>query len=652
MSINPSSKPTTNAKPVTLVLDNFSGGLNTNELNLMALDETELSSIINWKFKKTNRGVKLKSRSGLLKSSLNAPANGSINDLFHFVSSSGTAYWLAVADSDLNYLNAGAFTKIGDLSSTRGRMCRFNNKLIVADGGILKYWDGQSFGNLTDIGIATSNILIDGLDNLNPAGDIVAMTNGGVGRVAQFFTTPAFSGTATLSSISVKLIRAVTGTCTGNITAVLYASNGSTVIETSSTTLDPASVYADMLRTYTFTFTTALSPSTSYHLAILWGGGGDGTIGVGYLSGANANLNGYLKYYDGLWTSLLTNDVVIKIELIVTAPYASFVIQKQNRIYCNDNIHPNWLWYCNVNDPNDWSTANGGGYLIFDGHYKINGAFSFYGDIYIFADNPKAIYLLTGDTPAEYTAKKIFDGVTAESQDSIQSVGGDLIFKDSRGIYSLRTMQKYGDVEQGMISKKVNNYITLYTGNFSTNNLEDSQYWFSAGYIAGPSSSVFVFDLEIGAWTTYDFNVSSTANNNKITAMANMNGTIALGMYDGNLYYLNETATQDNSRDFTLSLTTGWHDLFTHMAKKASYVDCVLSGKQAGTYTLTIYNNFSGTAIETLTMNQFYTIFQNINHLSFEFEQVKFMISGLSSIGGSHWLDRILLECAILSRVT
>ena len=112
MSINPSSKPTTNAKPVTLVLDNFSGGLNADETNFMALDETELSTIVNWKYKKSNRGIKLKSRGGLVKSSTATPANAQINDLFYYVSTAGTAYYLAVADSDLNYLNAGAFTKI------------------------------------------------------------------------------------------------------------------------------------------------------------------------------------------------------------------------------------------------------------------------------------------------------------------------------------------------------------------------------------------------------------------------------------------------------------------------------------------------------------------------------------------------------------
>jgi hypothetical protein len=252
---------------------------------------------------------------------------------------------------------------------------------------------------------------------------------------------------------------------------------------------------------------------------------------------------------------------------------------------------------------------------------------------------------MSGDSPLEYSVKKLFTDVTAISQDAVQNVGIDLLFVDSRGLISMRTMREYGDIEKSIVSRDINNtYLIPYSSQITAKVEMDNQFWMTIS-----TNKVAVFDVEVGAWTIYQFELGTGI---IPTSFGIINGVTYLGASDGNLYYLDYTKKQDNATNFSLLATTGWIDLGLLMAKKASFIDVVLSAPATGTYTLTVYKNLSGTAAKTLTLTQLYSAYHNVNNLSMEFNQIKFSIGGLTSSTGPHWLDRIVLECSILSRVT
>lgn len=655
MPISKSLKPSTQANPGTLIWNDFSGGLNADHAAWpLALAENELSDILNYKYVRQGNLVKLKSRDGLTHYSTAGGAGGAIKDIFYFSTTSGAVYVVVVADSDLMRTTTYAgevFTKIGDLASTRGRMCQFNDKLIVADGGILKFWDGTTFSTLVD---SANGSLLDSLKSYSSY-SYVPLFNGAYIRAAQYFTTQAWGAeTKTLVSMTVKLKKV--GSPTGNITAKIYASDGTTVVETSSTTLDSATVATDYTE-YSFVFTGAVSSSTTYYFALLYNGG-DASNYVAVLTTTVAGVIGDTYTYAASWSIVTPSDLIIKISSTSTAPSATFVIQKQNRIYCNDVLHPNWLWFCNANDPNDWSTVNGGGKIIFDGHYQLNGAFVWNNAIYVFADYPRAIYKLTGDSPDEYTiADDPWRGVTAVSQDVIQDVGPDLIFEDTRGIMSLKTIIQTGDVEKSIISRdKVNNtYVTpnwVCPGGYSVpctpisgKTISDTQYWFTNWH----SGYLIIYDQELSIWTRFQLGVVPTA-------FTTIGGVTYIGTSSGDIYYLDETKNQDNGTDFNLIALTNWHDLYVLQEKDLRFVDSVLISASQETYDLEIYLNLSTTVKKTLSLVSLSQngAFQspycgNLNEVNFNFKQIQAKVTNVVSGTGPHWLDRIVVEAAILS---
>jgi hypothetical protein len=649
-------KPASGPRPVTLTLPDFSGGLNADQAAYpLALAENELMDILNFKYVKTPKGVKLRSRDGITKVTNVAPFPGAVLGIYGFTSSVGASYILAVANQDLNYLDSGTYTKIGDLSAINQiRFCTFDDKLIVNDGyTCLKYWDGSTFGVLRD----DYGYLINNIDLTPLSSDAnLYMYSGSKVRIAQHLTLPLWGVGVdlTVTEISVKLKK--TGSPTGNVTCVIYAANGSTVVSTSSTTVNSASLTTDWV-SYPFTFSIALSPNTAYYISINYGGG-DSSNYVSIHNGTtwgtpSGAISGVGAYYDSSWHDHASADLLIRIAPN-TAPYGMFVIQKRDRIYCVDYNNLNWLRYCNAGDPNDWSTEDGGGYIIFDGHRMINGLAIFYDEIYVFCIHPKAIYRLSGDSPEEYSVKKLFDDVTAISHDTIQNVGNDLLFVDSRGVISLKTILQYGEIEKSIISKSINNtYIlpNVTSLSYATKCVSDNQYWLSV-----TSTIIAVYDLEIGGWTLFSFELGSAVT---IYSLGLINGDTYIGASSGHLYYLDYTKDQDSGTDFSLMAKTGWLDFNTLMVKTGRFADSLLISAIGETYDLEIYKDFNSlTPVKTLSQvslsqnGAYHSPYcGNLNEVNFNFNQVMFKLTNIASGQGPYWLDRIVFEANILGRL-
>lgn len=651
MSLTQSRKPSTQPGPVTFAWDDFSGGLNADHAAYpLALNDNELVDILNYRYVRKGMKIKLRSRPGLVLYNTAGVAGGAINDIFFFMDSSLTEHRCVVADSDLKYINgSGSFTKIGDLSSTRGRMCHFNNKLIIADSGVLKFYDGTSFGPLIDLGT------VDIIDSLSGSYTTARDTNYDLYnlskvRAAQRLTTQDWgTETKTLSSVTFRLKK--TGAPTGNITSVIYASDGTTVVETSSTTLDITTLTTSYVD-YSFTFSGTIAANTVYYFTVLYSGGDSGKY-LSVKANAYIGMNGDVYFYVSSWTSATPYDLYLKITVTATAPSASFAISKQNRIYCNDILHPNWFRYCAVNDPNDWSTSDNAGYIIFDAHTYLLGAAVFYDDIYIFAGNPSAIYKLTGNSPDEYMVKLMWNDLTSYSNDVIEDVGSDLMFKDPKGIYSLRTMEKYGDIEKGIVSKDTvnNTYITPYTSQIA-GKLNSDNYLL----LTTADNYLVAYDQELGIWTRWQMELGTG-----VTPTAfglNFNGDAVLGDSAGNLYYFSKAAVADNGTAFSLLAKPAWTDFGTLLEKDARFADSVMISANQETYDLELYINFNNTTpiktINTVSLSQNGAYETpgcgHLTEVNFNFKQIMPKLTNISSATGSHWLDRIVIEANILQR--
>lgn len=584
MPLAPSPKPSTQPRPVTWAWDDFSGGYSpdNNTLPLSKYSNTLLDSQ-NFKYIRSGDKIKLITREGLVLMSSGFVAGGEIYDIFYYIDASGNAYECVSADSDLKYRSSSSFVKIGDLASTRARMCRLDDKLIIADGGTLKYWDGTTYGEFSDNYCSA----IDYLDLALESGLNLKSTGA---------TRAAYHGTIS-ANYTIKSIKAViykTGSPTGNAVAKIYASDGTTVAGTSGN-LDVSTIIAGVPGgTYTFTFATSVSltSGSAYYFSIEYSGGDDSnyiTLGL-----KMDTFTGLEYYQSAAWNA--QSDLIPIMAVYNTAPVATFAISKKNRVYCNNTSYPNRLYYSNTNDPNDWSTVNGSGFIIFDGHYQLNGVYPFYDDIYVFVDYPKAVYRITGDSPDEYVVKLMWRDITAENQDVIQDVGSDLFFKDAQGVISLRTMEKYGDIEKANISKDSVQRTWLYDTAtwFTGKNISDNHY-----YIGGNTSYAVVFDQEFGIWTYYKFELGTGVS---VTAYGMMGGRTYLGTSDGKLYWLAYYATQDNTTDYTAVCSVPWTDLGTLLEKDARMIDCVMSSASQETYDLDIYINNSTTAIKRLPL--------------------------------------------------
>jgi len=73
--------------------------------------------------------------------------------------------------------------------------------------------------------------------------------------------------------------------------------------------------------------------------------------------------------------------------------------------------------------------------------------------LYIFCEN--SIYKLTGNTSADFAIEPVTKSIGCIGHDTIQEVGGDLIFLSTDGFRSIAATERIGDVELGLLSKLI-----------------------------------------------------------------------------------------------------------------------------------------------------------------------------------------------------
>jgi len=128
----------------------------------------------------------------------------------------------------------------------------------------------------------------------------------------------------------------------------------------------------------------------------------------------------------------------------------AFGIIHENRLVTSgDTSNPNTVFYSEANDIDDF--GNGGSVTLED---KVVGLKSFRGDIIIFCED--SIHKLININDSNNVAVvPITKQVGCLSGDSIQEIGGDLVFLAPDGIRTLAATEKIGDTELGSVSRQI-----------------------------------------------------------------------------------------------------------------------------------------------------------------------------------------------------
>lgn len=477
------------AKPV--VLDDFRFGLNT-AVSPRNITERELSMCINIKVLPLGG---LETREGLTRYTTSALANAASHIAYYPLEASlGEARefedtddrgwkdtadrgWIrAVApstaadelivtqpDNKLYYLNTNKAPVLITTLEADATIIPFGDVALILDGSYIKVWD-KSTSLLTlayDDGTGTAGYQHD---NTGLTEDTqLKLYSGSNTKAGVRFYTQAWDAGYTITATEVDAVLKKVGSPTGNVGCEIYTDAG-VLLATSTTVLSAASIDTTA-ENIAFTFAAgAMSPET-YYWAVVTYSGGDGSNYI-QLECDTVASGGDGKYYAGSWNDDSAKSVMMAVKP-GRPPRAKFGLINANRVYvAGDPFNSGLMWYCNVNDPYDWSTADGGGYVgaVDDNamNFAIGAIVAQYGDIYVFGQTSQP-YLckLTGSSPSAYSLVPLFQRIYSTHKTALAIVN-DIWFSSEAGTNALSGVEQYGDLRTFTESQSIQDRIDSY----------------------------------------------------------------------------------------------------------------------------------------------------------------------------------------------
>jgi len=179
---------------------------------------------------------------------------------------------------------------------------------------------------------------------------------------------------------------------------------------------------------------------------------------------------------------------------------ASFAEAFKNRIFfAGMSQSPQLLVFTAPNSDSDFTAASGAGSVNVG--FDITGIKRFRDNLYIFGKND--IRRLSGDSINSFVIQEVSNSVGCVASDSIQEIGGDVIFLAPDGIRTVQGTERIGDVELATISKPIQQVLNLYDINFTNEQLcstvvrEKSQfrYMFGKSTLTAVNTSGFLGGL-------------------------------------------------------------------------------------------------------------------------------------------------------------
>ena len=131
-------------------------------------------------------------------------------------------------------------------------------------------------------------------------------------------------------------------------------------------------------------------------------------------------------------------------------------IFKNHAFYAGMSASPQKLIFSAPYDVNDFTPANGAGSVSVSS--DIVGLRVFREQLYVFCES--AIFRIVGNSQADFQMQPVTTNVGCVAPQSIQEVGGDILFLSADGLRTVAVTEKNGDVELGVISRPVQRKFT------------------------------------------------------------------------------------------------------------------------------------------------------------------------------------------------
>ena len=141
-------------------------------------------------------------------------------------------------------------------------------------------------------------------------------------------------------------------------------------------------------------------------------------------------------------------------------------IFKNHAFYAGMSATPQKLVFSSPYDVGDFTAASGAGSISVTS--DIVGLRVFRDQLYIFCES--AIFRIAGNSQADFQMQPVTANVGCIAPQSIQEVGGDIVFLAADGLRTIAGTEKIGDVELGVISRPIQRRFTA----LNYNNVADT----------------------------------------------------------------------------------------------------------------------------------------------------------------------------------
>ena len=255
----------------------------------------------------------------------------------------------------------------------------------------------------------------------------------------------------------------------------------------------------------------------------------------------------------------------------------------------------------------DWNTAEDAGYIdVIDSiGSRVTGlAGNYYSYIVVFLE--ESIHIISGSTYTDYAVSPIITNMGAVNNAGIVPFGNDIFFVSSKGIHSLSTTQKYGDILETYLSAPIQE-------SFNSLNKNRLKYCYGAVY---PEKNYLIWSFTDGGQNTndtcfvYDYIGKRwskwTGINASSFAVVNNNSNsleLVAGNYDGFINRMNRRDYNDNGQAYTMSFQTPYISFDDSIISK-SFKEFFIFLNPQGSSNMTVSYTIDNEDSELLTFSQ------------------------------------------------
>lgn len=289
--------------------------------------------------------------------------------------------------------------------------------------------------------------------------------------------------------------------------------------------------------------------------------------------------------------------------------YPRWIEEFGNRVWMSGNSgYYDEIYYSDYNDSTTWNAlkAGGAGWFSVPSGQAIK-YLKTYGNslMTIFTENE--LYYLQGETPPEDIASglrpfyldKYYKGLRFNSPFAIVNTGQGQFFWNRKNIVNLSNTDKFGNVENGIVSYKINGRLDNINSSYLDNivgayvHTKNQIWWFVPISSATANNQLLILDLD-----TNGFYIGE--NRTADCICVKKDGTILTGNSDGTIYQEDYAYTYGSS-GYSSEWRTGWLD-FEGQRMSISELILVYSQQSNDSFDVDIYIDYNSEVHKTITL--------------------------------------------------